>query len=80
MLQSVTFFIFLTIGQVGSYLTSKIAYEYRWQYAHWYVAIYVLVAILLVMLMMVPSHTRDKSKIVWPPLGQALAATAFSSR
>ena len=77
MLQSVTFFIFLTIGQVGSYLTSKIAYEYRWQYAHWYVAIYVLVAILLVMLMMVPSHTRDKSKIVWPPLGQALVATAF---
>lgn len=75
MLQSITFFIFLTIGQIGSYLTTKIAYEYRWQYAHWYVAIYVLIAILLVMLLMVPSHTHDKSKVVWPPLSQA-AATA----
>ncbi len=77
MLQSITFFIFLTIGQVGAYLTSKIAYEYRWQYAHWYVAIYVMIAILLVMLMMVPSHTRDKSKVEWPPLGQAVTAASF---
>lgn len=77
MLQSITFFIFLTIGQVGSYLTSKIAYEYRWQYAHWYVAIYVLIAILLVIQLMKPSHTRDKSKVVWPPLGQAVTAAVF---
>lgn len=77
MLQSITFFIFLTIGQVGSYLTSKIAYEYRWQYAHWYVAIYVLIAMLLVLFLMRPSHTRDKSKIEWPPLSQAITATLF---
>ena len=77
MLQSITFFIFLTIGQTGSYLTSKIAYEYRWQYAHWYVAIYVLIAMLLVLLLMRPSHTRDKSKIEWPPLSQAMTATLF---
>ena len=77
MLQSITFFIFLTIGQVGSYLTSKIAYEYRWQYAHWYVAIYVLFAMLLVLLLMPPSHTRDKSKIEWPPLSQAITAAIF---
>lgn len=77
MLQSITFFIFLTIGQVGSYLTSKIAYEYRWQYAHWYVAIYVLIAMLLVLFLMRPSHTHDKSKIEWPPLSQAITATLF---
>lgn len=77
MLQSITFFIFLTIGQAGSYLTSKIAYEYRWQYAHWYVAIYVLIAMLLVLFLMLPSHTRDKSKIEWPPLSQAITAAIF---
>ena len=77
MLQSITFFIFLTLGQVGSYLTSKIAYEYRWQYAHWYVAIYVLFAMLLVLFLMPPSHTRDKSKIEWPPLSQAITAAIF---
>lgn len=77
MLQSITFFIFLTIGQAGSYLTSKIAYEYRWQYAHWYVAIYVLIAMLLVLFLMRPSHTRDKSKIEWPPLSQAITAALF---
>lgn len=77
MLQSITFFIFLTIGQAGSYLTSKIAYEYRWQYAHWYVAIYVLIAMLLVLFLMRPSHTRDKSKIEWPPLSQAITAAIF---
>lgn len=77
MLQSITFFIFLTIGQVGSYLTSKIAYEYRWQYAHWYVALYVLAAMLLVLLMLRPSCTRDKLKVQWPPIWQAITATLF---
>lgn len=77
MLQSITFFLFLTIGQIGSYHTTKIAYEFRWQYAHWYVAVYVLIAILLVMLMIRPSHTRDKSKVSWPPVGKAITAGVF---
>lgn len=75
--QSIIFLICLAISQIGSYHTSIIAYEYRWQYAHWYVAAYILIALVMVMVMVRPSHTRDKSKIEWPPIEQALIATIF---
>lgn len=75
--QSFIFLVCLTISQIGSYHTSVIAYEYRWQYAHWFVAVYILIALVMVMTMIRPSHTRDKSKIEWPPVGQAILAAIF---
>lgn len=77
-MQAASYLVFLSIGQLGSYLTAKMAYEYRWQYAYWYVAAFVLIALLLVLVLMQPLPSRlNVEKKPVPPVGKALTAALF---
>lgn len=78
-MQSTSYFLFLTIGQIGSYLTAKMAYEYHWQYVYLYVGAFVFLALLLVFCLMKPESIRIGKGYDFPPITQAISATIFLS-
>lgn len=78
-MQSASYFLFLTIGQIGSFLTAKMAYEYHWQYVYLYVGAFVFIALLLVFCMMKPENVIIGKGYDFPPVSQAISATVFLS-
>ena len=52
----------LSIGQVGSYLTSYIAYHFRWQYSYLIMMGLVIVGLICILLMMAPNRERGRIK------------------
>ncbi|MBE6273893.1 MAG: MFS transporter [Bacteroides sp.] len=79
LLQCVAFCGFVTINQLGAYWTTKIAYEFRWQYSYWFMAIFVLVGLLSVLCIMRPNHSRKREwkHIEWPPFVQWISVSLF---
>lgn len=79
LLQCVAFCGFLIINQLGAYWTTKIAYEFKWQYSYWFMAVFVLVGLLLVLCIMRPNHSRRREwrNIEWPPFTQWISISVF---
>ena len=78
-MQSFCYFLFLTIGQIGSYMTAKMAYEYHWQYVYFYVGAFVFIALIMVFLLMKPEKVVIGKGYEFPPFTQAVTATLFLS-
>lgn len=76
-MQGVFYFIFLSIGQIGNYVTAIIAYNFQWQMVYWFVGAMILVGLLLVVVMMKPGDLRIGRSEAFPPVIPAIAAAAF---
>lgn len=66
------YMIFLSIGQLGNYITSYVAYHYRWQYSYLVVMGIALIGMLLVLIFMAPGRERGRDELVIPPISQAV--------
>ena len=68
------YMIFLSIGQLGNYVTSYIAYYYRWQYSYLAVMGMAIIAMLFVLVFMAPDRERaGRVTLVLPPISQAIS-------
>ncbi|MBQ2950573.1 MAG: hypothetical protein IJE12_05940 [Prevotella sp.] len=68
------YMIFLSIGQLGNYVTSYIAYYYRWQYSYLAVMGMAIIAMLFVLVFMAPGRERaGRVTLVLPPISQAIS-------
>lgn len=66
------YMIFLSIGQLGNYITSYVAYHYRWQYSYLVVMGIAIIGMLLVLIFMAPGRERGRDELVIPPISQAV--------
>lgn len=67
------YMLFLSIGQLGNYITSYVAYHYRWQYSYLVVMGMTIIAMLLVLLLLAPGRERPgRQQLVLPPISQAI--------
>ena len=66
------YMIFLSIGQLGNYITSYVAYHYRWQYSYLVVMGIAIIGMLLVLIFMAPGRERGRDELVLPPISQAV--------
>lgn len=76
-MQGVFYFIFLSIGQIGNYITAILAYDYQWQMVYWFVGAMLLVGMLLILILMKPDQWRINRSIEFPPVIPAIAAAIF---
>lgn len=76
-MQGIFYGTFLSIGQLGNYITAKIAYDYHWQMVYWYVGAMMLVGLLLIVILMKPDAVRISRNLKLPPVSPAIAAAAF---
>ena len=74
---SLLYMIVLSIGQLGNYLTSWVAYHYRWQYSYLVIMGMAIVGMLLVLLMMAPGRERERVELSLPPISQAIPCALF---
>lgn len=74
---SLLYMIFLAIGQLGNYVTSWVAYHYRWQYSYLVVMGMAIIGMLLVLLLMAPGRERDRVELSLPPIGQTIPCALF---
>lgn len=71
---NLVYMIFLSIGQLGNYVTSYIAYYYRWQYSYLAVMGMAIIAMLFVLVFMAPGRERaGRITLVLPPISQAIS-------
>ncbi len=66
------YMLFLSIGQLGNYVTSYVAFHYRWQYSYFVVMGMAIIAMLLVLVLMAPGRERGRVELVLPPISQAI--------
>lgn len=70
---NMVYMLFLSIGQLGNYLTSYVAYYYRWQYSYLLVMGMTILGILLVVVLMTPGRERPgRVRLILPPISQAI--------
>ena len=58
--QPIIYLFFMVLGQVGTWLTAWLAYEYKWQYVYYYMMATLMFCILLMMLTMRYEQTPFK--------------------
>ncbi len=67
------YMLFLSIGQLGNYAISYVAYYYRWQYSYLAVMGMAIIAMLLVLVLLAPGRERARRiSLVLPPISQAI--------
>lgn len=59
--QPMIYLFFMILGQMGTWLTAWLAYEYEWQYVYYYMMGMLLVSILLIFITM-PFHTYVRQR------------------
>lgn len=71
--QSVIYFFFLTLGQIGSFVTVRISYEYQWQYVYLYFGASVLIGLILVTILMKPMDIKVRKDYKMPLVAQTFS-------
>lgn len=66
------YMLFLSIGQLGNYVTSYVAYHYRWQYSYLVVMGMAIIALLIVLVLLVPGRERGRVELALPSISQAI--------
>lgn len=71
------YLLMLSIGQMGSYLTSYIAYHFRWQYSYLVMMAMAIIGLIALLVILVPNRERGRQKVALPPLNATIPSTLF---
>lgn len=71
------YLLMLSIGQMGSYLTSYIAYHFRWQYTYWVMMAIAMIGLVVLLIILNPNCERKRSKPALPPLNATIPSALF---
>lgn len=62
------YMFFLSVGQAGNYLTSYMAYHFRWQYSYLVMMGMVAIGMIAVLMIFVPDRDRERSPLQCPSI------------
>ena len=69
----------MSVGQVGSYITSYVAYHFRWQYSYLVMMALAIIGLIALLVILVPNRERDGKQAVLslPSISAAIPSALF---